>query len=759
MRQLQRIAGFSLMLLLLSLYAGSQQAQEKRGLIVASMGRAALVIGNDTYVASPLRTAVNDARDIAKALERLNFRVTSAFNVDKKSLTKAIDDFAAGMSDGDWAVVYFAGHGIQIDGQNYLAPIDFDPKDMTDAEFDSYPASRLIQKVQKKNPKINTLFLDACRKNSFRTSKPETQGLAPMEGGPGSYIVFAAAPGKTVPDTISGRHSLFAGFLLDALKKPNLTLGQVFSHVRDKVYVASNQEQLPVNSSSATADVRFRELKVASETPAEQELSYEEDLKQWNSVKDASGPELFQDYLKKYPRGNFTDEASLRINSFLKSTPLAAPVNTVTRKGPARVPHLPETELKAPWEFNDVDMKLLEEAGLFEKRLDKDGLVFHDDALNIYLDQVGKSILPTSDPMPNILWRFRALRDPIPNAFALPNGSIYINSGLLALLDNEGQLASVLAHEITHVTARHGYRGYRDYRKKQLTINIIRGIGSYAPGGSNWGASLQLASLIAPNILIYSINGYKKELERQADLFAISKLFDTGYDPREMVNTFRHLDGKMEVQLQKLYYSDHPVLEDRINYVTSYIESNASEAIGLTTVHAEQYQVAVEKVARANVQLSIEASRHRTAIALAKMLVDRNPRSSENVFILAEAYRKLGPRSPEIQSEELTHDAMKKTLKMKQKMTPEEEEVALMSTPNGPILLQKNLKMAEGSYLQSLELDSANAKVHRSLGMLYEKSRDNNKAAKAFQKYLDVSPDAPDRESILRRLRALEKSN
>ncbi len=112
---------------------------------------------------------------------------------------------------------------------------------------------------------------------------------------------------------------------------------------------------------------------------------------------------------------------------------------------------------KDDFAFTKVDLDLLEQCNLLDKRLEKDGAVYLDESLNSYLDRVGKSVLPKDGTPERVEWRFHVLRDPLANAFALPNGSIYVNLGLLALLDNEAQLAAVLAHEVTHVLNRHSY--------------------------------------------------------------------------------------------------------------------------------------------------------------------------------------------------------------------------------------------------------------------------------------------------------------
>src|SRR5713226_9174832 len=109
------------------------------------------------------------------------------------------------------------------------------------------------------------------------------------------------------------------------------------------------------------------------------------------------------------------------------------------------------------FKFGKVDLGLLDQVDLLDRRFERDGLVLEGEATNAYLERIGNSLVPKGLPLDHVRWKFRALRDPQPNAFALPNGSIYITTGLMSLVDNESQLASVLAHEVTHVMRRHAY--------------------------------------------------------------------------------------------------------------------------------------------------------------------------------------------------------------------------------------------------------------------------------------------------------------
>src|SRR5256714_5336912 len=149
------------------------------------------------------------------------------------------------------------------------------------------------------------------------------------------------------------------------------------------------------------------------------------------------------------------------------------------------------------FKFGKVDMDLLDQVDLLDRRFERDGLVLMDEATNQYLARIGDSLVPKGLVLEHVKWKFRALRDPQPNAFALPNGSIYVTTGLMSLLDNESQLAAVLAHALTHVVRRHTYMFNRRNRKKFLTMNIMSAIGAYAPGGGV-GAVITVGTPIGP---------------------------------------------------------------------------------------------------------------------------------------------------------------------------------------------------------------------------------------------------------------------
>jgi predicted Zn-dependent protease len=414
--------------------------------------------------------------------------------------------------------------------------------------------------------------------------------------------------------------------------------------------------------------------------------------------------------------------------------------------------------LNEQFKFGEVDLEVLEQSDLLDLRFERDGLVFADEAANAYLSSIGRSLIPKGLAIEKVSWRFRMLRDPQPNAFALPNGSIYVTTGLMTLIDNESQLAAIIAHELTHVMRRHTYLQNRSNRKKFLTMNIMSAVGSYAPL-SMVGAVITIVTTVAPLIMFATMFGYGRDLEREADLKGIDMMISAEYPPEEMVQVMKLLDKDIEGENVRLFYNDHPSLDERIKYLSSYLGARAERVTGKMELHRERegYFQAVLPVMRHDIQLSIYAGRFRSAVYLAQRLVDFRS-DSENLFWLAEAYRTLGPRAPQLPERELTNSAKKDAAKKRQKRTIEEDERDLLATPAGKENWQQHQQKAEELYLRALNAENPLPASHRGLGLLYEKLGRANDAVVEYQKYIDLSPSSPDRERILRRIEGLRRN-
>ena len=225
---------------------------------IAAKKQVALVIGNAGYPNRPLTNPVHDAEAMAAKLRALHFDVLLLTNAGYRSMGQAIDQFVKKLGKGDVAFFYYSGHGMQVDGENYLVPTDFKGQNETDVRYDAHPVGRIQDLMERSGSSLNLLVLDACRDNPYHAaSRSSASGLAMMNPGVGTFIAFATAPGRTASDNIAGQHGLFTEYLLEALSLPGLGLDDVFNLVRERVYKASAGAQLPWSLSSVVGHYSF----------------------------------------------------------------------------------------------------------------------------------------------------------------------------------------------------------------------------------------------------------------------------------------------------------------------------------------------------------------------------------------------------------------------------------------------------------------------------------------------------------------------
>ncbi|MEM6579428.1 MAG: caspase family protein, partial [Pseudomonadota bacterium] len=202
--------------------------------------RVALVIGNSDYehVAS-LPNPANDAEDISNALKRLGFEVTSGLDLDYRDMRLALRDFSEAAAEADVAVVYFAGHGIEIDNTNFLIPVNAELRSDRDVDFEAIRLDTVIGSLEDAKG-LRIVLLDACRNNPFlvdmqRTTASRSIGRGLGRVDPGGVLVSYAARGGTIALDGEGRNSPYAKALLGTLETPGLEIGKLFRQVRDLV--------------------------------------------------------------------------------------------------------------------------------------------------------------------------------------------------------------------------------------------------------------------------------------------------------------------------------------------------------------------------------------------------------------------------------------------------------------------------------------------------------------------------------------------
>ena len=223
----------------------------------ASHQRSALVIGNSAYKASPLANPVNDANDMAELLKKLGFHVTKLTDASRRDMEEAINALGRRLREGGTGLFYFAGHGVQVNGINYLIPIGANIETEGDVKFEAVDANRVLSKMQDAGNPLNTVFLDACRNNPFaRMFRSAQQGLAPMDAPKGSLVAFATAPGDTAADGM-GRNGVFTKHLLENMPQPGLEIGLMMRQVRAGVQTDTGDKQTPFEVSSLTGSFYF----------------------------------------------------------------------------------------------------------------------------------------------------------------------------------------------------------------------------------------------------------------------------------------------------------------------------------------------------------------------------------------------------------------------------------------------------------------------------------------------------------------------
>ena len=222
--------------------------------------RIALIIGNGAYEhINQLKNPTNDACSISRALKNFGFEVICITNANQKTMKKAIDDFGEKLRQYEVALFFYAGHAIQVNGQNYLVPVDANLKTPNDAEYDCINPGRVMGKMEAAQNKTNIVILDACRNNPFALSwnrSSSLQGLAFMDAPAGSIIAYSTSPGKTAADG-TGNNGLYTEVLIDELKQKKVPLLDLFRNVRVKVMEKSNNAQIPWESNSLSDEFYF----------------------------------------------------------------------------------------------------------------------------------------------------------------------------------------------------------------------------------------------------------------------------------------------------------------------------------------------------------------------------------------------------------------------------------------------------------------------------------------------------------------------
>ena len=370
---------------------------------------------------------------------------------------------------------------------------------------------------------------------------------------------------------------------------------------------------------------------------------------------------------------------------------------------------------------------LIETSGEYHDQFVRRSLLHQEPSVEALVRKVGYALAP--EPTDEYIdYEFFVIRDPSPNAFAMPNGHIYVHSGMLARLEDSSQLAALLAHEINHVAGHHGIVRFR--------IKPIDVFDIFLTGG-----------------LVAALNSlqFSRELEQEADDRAPQMVAAAGYDPHatpELMDLLREDFEGLRPRVASAW-TTHPEPDARFErsraLVTGMPEADRDDDL---------FDTVVRPVRLMTVRDYVHADYPYTAIAVAQSLLERYPNDLELRMLLGDAWRVLGPRS-EFAPEDFQDKDKRRNLRQRMLRTRSERTEELLETEAGRLAMERNLDTARSIYEDLLVRDPGFAPAHRGLGEVYEAMGLPREAAGAYVQYVRQAPAAEDRPVVMGRLTAL----
>ena len=288
----------------------------------AEESRIALVIGNNSYRDAPLTAPVNDARAMATSLTDLGFKVTKNENVGRTAMLRAIRTFVEDLKGSEpIGLFYFAGHGMQSKGKNFLIPVDAEVEHEDEIESQGVDIQYMLDKFGDVRSGMNILILDACRNNPFaKRGIKSASGLAAIDGPPGTIVAFAAAPGRVAIER-EGGNGIYTKNVLSNIQQPGIPVEEVFKRVRSGVLSETGKTQVPWENTSLVRDFYF---KGAPAGRGFKPANSDSEAEAWASVENSKNIYDFIGFMRRFPKSRYDSEIVTRINSVLakvKPTP------------------------------------------------------------------------------------------------------------------------------------------------------------------------------------------------------------------------------------------------------------------------------------------------------------------------------------------------------------------------------------------------------------------------------------------------------
>ena len=337
-----------------------------------------------------------------------------------------------------------------------------------------------------------------------------------------------------------------------------------------------------------------------------------------------------------------------------------------------------------------------------QKVIDNSGWLYRNPELEAYLNKVAARLKAFTDS-PDISFNIRIINDPNLNAFAFPNGVIYVHTGVLARMDNEAQLAALLAHEMSHCTRRHSLRVLKSLEDQPRYMAAVQ------QSVEKIAMAQDLARILGVNGSRAAVTGYTRELEVEADRAGLDLMAKAGYDPNQALNLFAHLRQEIESEGVKepFFFGTHPSVQQRIQNAGQWLATEYSDKDG-GLIRSDIFRLKLDKLILDNAGLDLRIGRFEIAQRSVEKYLGRNPNDAGAYYLLGEIFRQHGRLD--------------------------------------------DVKNAIKQYETAIALDPSFPAPHKAMGLMHYKGGEQHLAQKFFETCLLLAPEAPDKAYIQRYL-------
>ena len=351
------------------------------------------------------------------------------------------------------------------------------------------------------------------------------------------------------------------------------------------------------------------------------------------------------------------------------------------------------------------EKRIWNRSGEEQRRLNSSSYIYEDPVLSAYVNEVAQNLIPQDIRGKGLSFQVRVIRNPLLNAFAYPNGAIYVHTGIISKMENEAQLAALLGHEMSHVTHRHAIENYRSVKNTTAVLATIQ------MASVPFGAYGSLANALGTLGAMAAVTGYSRELETEADNVGLVLLINAGYDPKEAPKLFEHLKRDVEQQDKKepFFFGTHPRLQERIDNYNRFIKTKYPNTTGIK--NTQRFMNIISPLILDNAMMDLSMGRFSSAEDGIGRFLQNDSQNSRAHFYLGELYR--------------------------QRNDEEDREKAI------------------NEYNLSITYDPSNPAPHKGIGLIYYKLGRSLEARAEFEKYLKLYPDADDAAYIEQYIKAM----